>query len=61
VDGQKIQEWWKSVKSAAQYFQPADRPTSLVDLGDIVKGGALGIHYAWTKDKSSGVTTEAQI
>ncbi len=46
---------------AAQYLQSAGRPTSLVDLGDIVKGGSLGIHYAWTKDISSRVTTEAQI
>jgi hypothetical protein len=49
------------VLSATQYLQSASRPTSLIDLGDIVKGGALGIHYAWTKDISSGVSTEAQI
>ncbi len=61
VEGQKIQDWWKSVLSAVQYLQSAGRPASLVDLGDIVKGGALGIHYAWKKDISSGVTTEAQI
>ncbi len=47
--------------STAQYLQSVGRPTSLVNLGDIVKGGTLGIHYAWTKDITSGVTTEAQI
>ena len=59
--GQKMQDWWKSVLSATQYLQSAGRPTSLVDLGDIVKGGTLNIHYAWTKDIYSGITTEAQI
>jgi hypothetical protein len=47
--------------SAAQYLQSARRPTSLIDLGDIVKGGILGVHYVWTKDIRLGHTTEAEI
>ena len=61
AEGQKIQDWWKNVLSAAQYLQSAGRPTSLVDLGDIVKGGTLGVHYVWTNDIRSGHTTEAEI
>jgi hypothetical protein len=37
LEGQKIQHWWKSVLSTTQYLQPVGRPTSLGDLGDIVK------------------------
>ena len=47
--------------SATQYLKSAGRPTSLVDLGDVVKGGTLGIHYVRTKDISSRVTTEEKI
>ena len=61
VERQKIQDWWKSLMLATQCLKSAGRPTSLVDLGYIVKGGTLGIHYAWTKDIASGITTEAQI
>ena len=60
-EGQKLQDWWKKVLTAAQYLQSVGRPTSLVDLGDIVKGGTLGIYYVWTKDIRSGHTTEAEI
>ncbi len=43
-DGQKIQDWWKQVLTASQYLQSAGRPTSLVDLGDIVKAGTNPRH-----------------
>jgi len=49
------------VFSATRYLQSIGRPTSLVDLGDIVKGETIIVHYALTKDIHSGATTEAQI
>jgi hypothetical protein len=59
--GQKIQEWWKQILTASQYRQSAGRPTSLVDLGDIVKAGTLDIHRTWTCDIKSGRTTEIEM
>ncbi len=44
AEGQKIQDWWKHVLNAAHFLQSAGRPTSLVDLGDIVEAGTLDIH-----------------
>ena len=47
--------------TAAKYLQSAGRPTSLVDLGDIVKAGTLDIHRAWTCDILSGRTSEIKM
>ena len=61
AEGQKIQDWWKHVLIVAQYLQSAGRPTSLVDLGDIVKASTLDIHSTWTCDIRSGKTPEIEI
>jgi hypothetical protein len=49
------------VLNASQYLQSVGRPTSLVDLGDIVKAGTLDIHRTWIYDIKSGRTTEIEI
>ena len=46
---------------ATQYLQSTGIPTSLVDLGDIVKARALDIHATWTCNIFSGRTSEMQI
>ena len=46
---------------AARYLQSVGRPTSLVDLGDIVKAGTLDIHRTWTCDIGSGRTSEIKM
>jgi hypothetical protein len=61
VEGQKIQDSWKQVLTAAQYLQSAGRSTSLVDLGDIVKAGTLDMQSIWTCDIVSGGTSELEI
>ena len=60
-EGHKIQEGWKEALIAAQYLQTAERPTSLVDLGDIVKACTLDIHRTWTCDIRSGRTSEIEM
>jgi len=49
--GQKIQDWWKSVLSAPQYIESAGIPTSLVDLGDIIKGGTINTEHSLRMDE----------
>ncbi len=61
AEGQKIQDWWKQVLTADHYLQSARRPTSLVDLGDIVKACTLDMHSMWTCDIVSGGTFELEI